>query len=208
METVSLRVTLQATSNNFAFCSLSPAIREHLTSNFLPDFCDNNRKEKEKTMNLLLSRNIVNFNTEVLSKLQKSLASGTIANSNKKKKHKKNWRNKREKLKSYEECQRVCRMLKKLSNARDSILQTNTSKLVINSSVSCPRSAFHIYTRSTKRYFSELENISMCDDTGLSSDDLEEQTYADLHNISNSGTKRRKMNQKLVCFYVIFLIYL
>lgn len=172
--------------------SLSPAIREHLTSNFLPDFCDGNRKEKEKTINILLSRKVLNFNVEVLSKLQKNLASGKLPNSNKKK-QKNKWLKKREKLKGYEECQRICRMLKKLSNSRDRILQANSNKLEINSSANYPRSAFQIYKRSTKRYFNELEHISMCDDTGLSSDDLEE------YNIINNRNKRCKMNQKLVC---------
>lgn len=177
--------------------SLSPAIREHLTSNFLPDFCDSNLEEKEKTINTLLSRNIINFNTEVLSKLQNSLASGKLSNSNKKK-HKKKLPNKREKLKSYDECQRISRMLKKLSKSRETILQTNSNKLVTSASTNCPRSAFYIYKCSTKRYFSELQNISMCDETGLSSDDLED------YSVINTGSKRRKTINKMVCLALAF----
>lgn len=171
--------------------SLSPAIRDHLSSNFLPDFYDSNPEEKEKTINTLLSRNIINFNTEVLSKLQNSLASGKLSNSSKKK-HKKSWPSRREKLKSYEDCQRICRMLKKLTDSRDQILQSNNNKLVISTSAHCPRSVFHIYKSSKKRYFSELQNISMCDDTGLSSDDLED------YSLVNTRGKRRKMHKNLV----------
>ncbi|XP_063706103.1 nuclear factor related to kappa-B-binding protein isoform X2 [Culicoides brevitarsis] len=168
--------------------SLSPAIREHLTSNFLPDFCDDNLEEKEKTINTLLSRQIVNFNTEVLSKLQRSLASGHGSTGNKKK-HKKRWPSKRDKIKSFEECQRVCRMMKKLSKSRSSCLfESNSNKIVLNTSEHSPRSAFQIYRRSIKRYFSELENLSMLDDAELSSDDLED------YHVIEMGCKRRKLN--------------
>lgn len=175
--------------------SLSPAIREHLTSNFLPDFCDDNIEEKEKTINTLLSRRIVNFNTEVLAKLQSSLASGKLQSSSKKK-HKKGWPNKRDKLKSFEECQRICQMLKKLSKSRKTFLfEADGKKVELNSSAHSPRSAFQIYKRSMKRYFNELENISMVDDAELSPDDLEE------YHVISMGNKRRKTNTKMVSIF-------
>lgn len=125
--------------------SLSSPVREHLTSNFLPDFCEDNSEESEKTLNMLLSRKIKNFDIEVLNELQKNLTRGSLSSI---KKNKKNKLNKKGKLKGFDECQKIFRLNKKLMNARNKLLSGNNSDLLTKNLSGYPLSAIKIYKQS------------------------------------------------------------
>uniref|UniRef100_A0A336LWB3 CSON005634 protein n=1 Tax=Culicoides sonorensis TaxID=179676 RepID=A0A336LWB3_CULSO len=131
---------------------LSPAIREHLTSNFLPDFCENNTKEKDKTINLLLSRKLKKFNMEALTKLHKHFSTKSRL-----KKNLKRLINK-EQFRGYDECQRICRLFKNLKNSRKFFLKSS-DKSLFNLSMNIPGSTFQNSSKIINTFDLDLSSL-------------------------------------------------
>lgn len=154
--------------------SLSPAIRDHLLSNFLPEFFEDNKDEKDSTIEMLLSKNITRFDVCMLSKFQKDLANEDLTPKSIKIKMKQSKKDRRKR--TFEECERVYCLSKKLIRSKENILKevscikiepTNETDYDVH-----PTSL--IYKKSKKRYYEELASISISNGNDLSSDEMDE----------------------------------
>lgn len=178
------------------WAELPAEIQEHLMTNFLPTFPENDAQEKAETIRKLFAREEFRFGKSPLVEFQRNLEEGNFLSNVVKYRVKiaKNERHERR----YQECERVSRLAQRLVASKNRLLKHSynapygTPAPISNASASTTSGISRTATavRAKKRYFNEIASIAQEMDLPLSSEEeMEEELF--LGDSSQSSRSRR-----------------
>lgn len=157
--------------------NLSKAVKEHLTSNFLPENLTSPQIQ-QSTITELFSGGLKRFTIAPMQKLQEDLEKGAYRKTMLK--HKQKSIKRRRRKQRFLEHLRVLKLAKTLRKSKQNLLTSNESQAKLSKKLDCFESSektFNdIFQKSRKRYYSELSMVlrEVGDDFDLSSDEESE----------------------------------